>query len=229
MPEGTTQSGIELKLDNGMVIKGENAEEALKSAAKIIEDNVKYSRETKAQLEQLQQQFNTVQQQVQAQKPKPESSNGFAKDKYYQLLNEDPLEAQNYLDAYRFGISDPDQVPQRFNQMYEKISQLDGANLAASFANAHPEFPSDTESANKLTERVRILNGMGHPADVHTLDLAWQQLLTEGTVKALEKEQEPEELPPSLGGGGYTMAEAQKAENMSDRELMALLKAKDML
>src|SRR5215469_9717447 len=119
--------GIELKLDNGMVIKGENAEEALKSAAKIIEDNVKYSRETKAQLEQLQQQFNAVQQQVQAQKPKEESHNGFAKDKYYQLLNEDPLEAQNYLDAYRFGIADPDQVPQRFNQMYEKISQLDGA------------------------------------------------------------------------------------------------------
>jgi hypothetical protein len=230
MPEETHSPGIELKLENGMVIKGDNAEEALKSAAKIIEDNVKSYRETKAELDRLSAQFQEFQSRPPAPPPKTEASN--FKERYYQLLNEDPIEAQNYLDSVRFGIQKPSDVPARFNEMYERISVLDGQTLAASFVNAHPEFPSDNEAAQVLTGRVRDLQRQGHPTDLHTMEMAWNQVVNEGKARPLEQRvEQSEELPPSPGGTGSAMSDAElrKAENLSDKELMALLKSKGML
>lgn len=223
--------GIELKLDNGNVIKADNAEEALKVAAKMIEDNSKAYRETKATLDSMQGQFQTLQQQIEQQKRPPADSNAFQKDEYYKLLNEDPIEAQNYLDAHRFGIQEPDQVPRRFNEMYEKISVLDGQTLAASFTNNHPEFPSDPEAAKALTDRIKVLQIQGHPTDMHTMDMAWNQLVNEGKVKPLEQQQAQEDLPPSPGGSGAVLSdtEIQKIDQMDTKALEAYLKSKGML
>lgn len=231
MAETAAQPGIELKLENGNVIKAATAEEALKVAAKMIEDNSKAYRETKASLDTLQTQYSTVQQQIEALKPK-ETPDGFDKDRYYQLLNENPIAAQNYVDSYRFGIGDPEAVPARFNEMYEKVTALDGQTLAAGFVNNHPEFPQDAEAAKALTERVKMLRGAGHPVSPDTMELAWSQLVNEGTVKPIDDDtKDDDELPPSLQGGGTQISpsELQKAENMSDRELQAFLKSKGML
>ena len=223
-------TGIELKLENGNVIKADNPEEALKVAAKMIEDNSRAYRETKASLESVQSQMQTLQQQIEQQR-KPVDTNAFNRDNYYKLLNEDPIEAQNYLDAHRFGIDSPENVPRRFNEMYEKISVLDGQTLAASFTNNHPEFPSDPESAKALTDRIKVLQMQGHPTDMHTMDIAWNQLVAEGAVKPLEQQQEPEALPPSLGGSGAVLSdtEVQKIDQMDTKQLEAYLKSKGML
>ncbi len=229
MPE--TQ-GIELKLENGNVIKAENAEEALKVAAKMIEDNSKAYRETKASLDTLQNQYQTVQQQIESLKPKPEPVNGFDKDKYYQLLHDDPIRAQNYLDSQRFGVQNPDEVPGFFTEMHQKISALDGQTLAAGFVNSHPEFPNDNETAKTLTARVVELRNQGHPTDLSTMEMAYRALVDEGKIKPVEmKEEEKEELPPSLGGSGSVISasEMAKVEAMSDKELQAYLKSKGML
>lgn len=222
---------IELKLENGNVIKAENAEEALKVAAKMIEDNSKAYRETKASLDTLQEQYQSVQQQVESLKPKPVPTNGFDKDKYYQLLHDDPIKAQNYMDAARFGIQDPEQVPGYFTGIAEKVSMLDGNTLAANFVNLHQDFPSDKDSASALADRVKELNKIGHPADLHTMEMAYSQLLNEGKIKPLEKEEEPDQLPPSPKGAGSVISEAEikKAENMGTKELEALLRSKGML
>ena len=223
--------GIELKLENGNVIKAENAEEALKVAAKMIEDNSKAYRETKASLDTMQNQFQSLQQQVEQQRRPPADDSKFNKDEYYKRLNDDPLDAQNYLDAFRFGISTPEDVPRRFTEMYEKISVLDGQTLAASFTNSHPEFPSDAESAKALTDRIKVLQIQGHPTDMHTMDIAWSQLVGEGKVKPLEAQPENEELPPSPGGTGavISQSELQKVEQMDTKSLEAYLKSKGML
>lgn len=229
MPDST---GIELKLENGMVIKGDNAEEALKNAAKIIEDNVKSYRETKAQLDQLSTQFNEFQQRQAQPPPKPQqSTDGFNNDKYFQLLNQDPVAANDYWFEHRFGQK-PEQVAADFRGVQEKISVLDGQSLAAAFTNMHPDFPSDNESAQALTGRIKELQRMGHPTDLHTMDLAWNQLVNEGKLKPMEQTPEPQEsLPPSMMGvGGMTSGvDMNKIDQMSDKDLYALLKSKGML
>lgn len=227
MPEST---GIELTLENGNVIKAANAEEALKVAAKMIEDNSKAYRETKASLDTLQGSYNTMQQEIQSLKPKP-SENGFSNDKYFQLLHEDPIGAQNYLDANRFGIPDPRNVPEYFTGMYQKVTAMEGNSLAAGFVNKHQDFPQDNASAQALTQRVQQLRSQGHPTTLDTMDMAYNQLVLEGTIKPMEAEPEREEVPPSLTGAGASMsaAEMQKVENMSNKELEAYLKSKNLL
>lgn len=227
-----TQTGIELKLENGNVIKAESAEEALKVAAKMIEDNSKAYRETKASLDQLQGQYGNLQQQVESLKPKPSSNGGFNNDTYFKLLNEDPLKAQNYIDAHRFGIPNPDDVPGYFTGMYEKISSLDGQTLAAGFVNMHPEFPQDADTAKTLTQRVVQLKNEGHPTTMTTMEMAYTQLVNEGKIKPMEtKEEEREETPPSPGGSGGVLSDAElaKVERMSTAEMSAYLKSKGLL
>lgn len=225
------QTGIELKLENGNVIKAENADEALKVAAKMIEDNSKAYRETKASLDQMQAQMGTLQAQIEAAKPKEVSTNGFDKDRYYKLLSDDPVTANDYWFEHRFGRK-PDEVAQDFQQLDQRITAFEGQSLAAGFVNQHPEFPQDAESAKTFTERMAVLTKEGHPANLTTMNMAWQQLVSENRIKPLEEEKDDREsLPPSLGGTNSSISpsELQKAESLSNKELEALLKSKGML
>jgi len=228
MPENQSQE-IELKLANGNVIKAPNAEEALKIAAKMIEDNSAAYRETKASLDGMQSQYQTMQQQIEALRPK-ETSTGFDKDKYYQLLHDDPLKAADYQDSYRFGVDNPREYLANLSQ---KVEILDSQTLAAGFVNQHPEFPQDADSAKAITDRMVALKNQGFPVVQSTMDLAWMQLQNEGKLKPLDLEnQQQEELNPSLGGtgsGAIAASEVQKAEQMSTKELEAYLKSKGML
>jgi hypothetical protein len=230
MPETTT--GIELKLENGNIIKAENSDEALKIAAKMIEDNSKAYRETKSKLDDMATQMATLQQRVDT-PPPAANTNGFSKDRYYQLLNEDPLNAQNYVDAYRFGINDPQQVPGFFTNMYQSVTNLEQQALASVFLMRHPEFPQDDEPSKQFTQRFSQLVNGGHPPTVDTMELTWKQLTESGAVKPLEiQEEEQEFLPPSMGGGGgaaISDSEAARADQMSDKDLEALLRSKGLL
>ena len=103
----TVPTGIELKLADGSVIKAENVEEALKIAAKMKEDTSAALKEEKQQREQLQARLDAIEAQArEAAKPKPIEGQ-FNNDRYFKLLNEDPVAAANYIDSHRFGIADP--------------------------------------------------------------------------------------------------------------------------
>jgi hypothetical protein len=221
--------GIELKLENGNVIKAENAEEALKVAAKMIEDNSKYARETKAALDTVQSQFQTVQIQLdEMRRPKETNGNGFNKDEYYRLLSNDPLAAQTYMDRIRFGVDDPVGF---ISSLSEKITKFEGQSLGAGFAAAHPEFPNDDDSAKTMTQRVQQLVSSGHPADFNTMELAWHQLVTEEKLKPIQTQDEREEAPPSLRGAGGVIGDEEltKAEQMDTKQLEAFLRSKGVL
>lgn len=235
MAEAGTATGIELKLADGSVIKAGSAEEALKIAVKMVEDNKEYARGLKANSEALEQRMAAIESKAaEAARPKPIEGQ-FNKDEYYKRLNEDPISAQNYLDSYRFGIPDPNAVPGTFQQMQRDISVTRQEAMAAQFMQQHAkDFPQTAESAKDLRSRFEAYLADGYPATIETLNLAYGRAISEGTIKPLEeKEPEPDVQPnPSLNGGGAAAIDAsemQKVEAMSDSELEAYMKSKGLI
>jgi hypothetical protein len=229
MAEQATQQGIEIKLDNGNVIKASSTEEALKIAAKMIEDNSKAYRETKANLDTLQGNVGTLQSQLEElRRPPQTNTHGLDTAKYWNLYSTDPIAAQNYLDSVRFGISDPNQVPQYLTGINDRLTRMEGSALGAGFASAHPEYPNTEEAAKMMTERVQQLGAAGHPFSYDTLDLAWGQLQAEGRLSPVEKQtEEVTEIPPSPQGAGGVISttEEAKVEQLTGQMTMAQLEA----
>lgn len=226
---------IELTLKSGEVIKAATPEEALKIAIKMAEDTKEAYRTEKEQREALAAQVAQLGEQVQQVSRKPAEPGAFNKEQYWKLMNEDPVTAQNYLDAFRFGISDPSQVPQTFVNMNESISRFEGEAVAAAFLQQHYEdFPGGIDAAKSLRMRVEELGKQGYPMRLDTLNMAYSQLVSEGSIKPLEKKEreEREEPPPALRGAGQhdvPQAELDKAENMSTQELEKFLRTKGMI
>lgn len=225
-----TQQGVELKLANGNIIKAPTYEEALKVAVKMTEDTqaaLKAEREAaSAKTQELEARVNELANQIP--KPAPAANgNGFDNQRYWQLLNSDPLAAQNYLDSVRFGIGNPEAVPGYFQRMDERINNFDQQMLASQFIYQHEEFPATPENAAILTKQVEELVKAGHPASIETLNMAWGHVVETGKIKPLEvTTQETEEAPPSLpGGGGQEIMPDDKFEKMSTQEMEAYLKS----
>lgn len=225
---------IELRLNDGSVIKAEDVNEALKTAVKMKEDTSSALKEEKEKREALEAQVAALSSQVtEATRPKPVAG-AFNNDEYFKLLNSDPIDAQNYLDAHRFGIQDRTQVPQQFAQMRQDVEEMHGSMLANQFLQQHyEEFPATPDAAAKLRGRVEELQKTGFPTTIDTMNLAWSQLVSSGAIKPMEKKQEEhrDEPPPSMGGSGSSIAteEIKKAENMTDEDLKKFLISKGML
>ena len=232
MPETAPQKEINITLGDGSVIKADSWEEAVKVAAKMKEDTSAALKTERAEREALKQQLESIQaQMVQANQPKPDP-NGFDKQRYFELLNNDPVMAQNYVDAHRFGLGDPSQVPGYFTNMANSISVMEGQMLAGQFLQRHDDFPQSAESAKAVREQFQVLQQQGYPATADTMDMAYQQLVNAGRIKPVELQPEPEpETNPSLGGSGSIIndTEIAKAEQMSNEDLEKLLRSKGLL
>ena len=235
MTETATSQGVELKLADGSVVKADNADEALKMLAKMKEDTssaLKTEKDARIAAETRLSEYAAAD--IARTAARPASDGKFDNDHYFKLLNTDPINAQNYLDAHRFGIADPSQVPSYFTNMQETVSAVEGQLTAGGFLQRHPEFPQEDEPARLLRVEVEGLVKRGHPFAQETMDMAYSNLVDAGKVKPMEqKQQEREEANPSLGGAGssgqISDAEIAKAENMSDKELEAYVRAKGML
>ena len=113
--EAGTTTGFEFKLADGSVVKAENIEEAFKTIVKMKEDTAAALKAEREQREQLGAQVSGLQTELRQKTAPRVDNNEFNRDAYYKLVGEDPIMAQNYLDAYRFGVPDPAQVPQYFS------------------------------------------------------------------------------------------------------------------
>lgn len=225
---------IELTLGDGSVVKGANLQEAFDNLKKMKEDTSAALKQQREQLAGVQTQYETVQQEIERLKNPPRQDDGktFQKDQYYQLLNQDPMAAQDYLDRYRWDM-DPVQVRQQFSNMAQQVSELSQQSVAASFLAQHADdFPPDPEAAKALTRRVSELQLRGVPFNVDTMNYAYSQLVNEQTIKPVQR-QEPDNQPnPSLSGAGRVSAEEaeyQKAEKMSDGDLEKYLRSKGII
>lgn len=228
---------FEFKLADGSVVKAENVEEAFKTVAKMKEDTSAALKAEREQREQMQTQLTALQQEMQAKNAPRHEEGTFNRDHYYKLVGDDPMMAQNYLDAHRFGISDPAQVPQYFQGLQRTVSDLEQSTLAASFVNSHPDFPAGNENAQILTKEVVRLREAGHPVNMDTLDLAWRNCVSAEQIKPVEQADEAEEANPSLGGGGAGTLDAEatriEADVMSGKMSMGdfekYLRSKNMI
>lgn len=236
MPEGTAQ-GFEMTLADGSVVKAENVEEAVKIVAKMKTDTSAALKEERTKREELETRLNALQTEVSRATPPRREEGSFDKDHYYRLVGEDPVMAQNYIDAHRFGIQDPSQVPQYFQGLQNTVNTLEQQTLAASFINSHADFPANNESAETLTKEVLRLRSIGHPVNMDTLDIAYRNCVSAELIKPIEQRQDDEEVNPSLGGGGGAAmdAEASRVEQdvMSGKMSMAdfekYLRSKNMI
>jgi|SRR5215472_13191010 len=230
--------GFEYKLADGTVVKAENIEEAFKTVAKMKEDTAAALRESRGKTEEMEQRLNAMQQEITRAHTPPPDPQAFNRDQYYRLVGEDPIQAQNYLDAYRFGIPDPGQVVGYFQNMNTTVNSMQQNLLAASFISNHPDFPQDVKSANTLTQEVIRLNNEGHPVNMDTLDLAWRNCLDSDAIKPLEAPEETvETVNPSLGGSGAATIDAESARieeevlsgKMTTADFEKYMKSKGML
>lgn len=234
-PSVVPDKPIELTLGDGSVVKGANLDEAFKNLATMKENASAAIRQTKTELEAEQQRRAQLEQELERYKHPPQNNdNGkFNNEKYYQMLNTDPIGAQNYLDAHRFGISEPEQVPATFNQMRQQVDNFTQQTVTASFLAQHAEdFPPTPEAAKALTAKVQSLVQNGVPFNADTLNYAYYELVQNGTIKPNEAKTEEEETPnPSLGGGGSPAlpSDVARAEQLDDKQLEALLRSKGVL
>lgn len=230
MSEAAT-TGINLSLSDGTVVKADNPEEALKTLAKMYEDTKSWAKtkieESAQQIEAVRAEQERLAQQMQPKVP----TNGFDKDRYYRLLNEDPVLANDYWFEHRFGRK-PDEVAANFDAMDQRLSVFEGQTLAGQFLQQHGEdFPQTPEAAKELRTHMEDLTARGYPATLDTMNMAYNHAVMSGKIKPLEKQQQQEDFPPTPGGSGSVISDSEiaKAENMSDADLEKFLRAKGAL
>lgn len=228
------QKPIELTLGDGSVVKGANLEEAFENLKKAKENASAEIRRQKEQAEALQNQYQNLQQEVERLK-KPVQTDGskFDKETYYKMLNDDPIQAQDYLDRYRWD-RDPKDVIQSFQNVENQVSVLTQQSVAAAFLQQHADdFPPDPEAAKALTNKMREYTSNGIPFNVMTLNAAYNELVQNQVIKPVQATQTQESGPnPSLSGAGRQStedADIQKAEKMTDADLEKFLRTKGVL
>lgn len=250
------EGAIEVKLGDNSVVKGTDIEDAFKNLAEMKVNASRAIKETSDKWEAERSERERIAAELEATKAellkakeppkqtqnKQDDGKSFNKETYFQLLGEDPRIAQNYVDAFRFGIEDPNKVPDTFNSMRENLDrvsqQVDSftqESVTAKFLAQHPEYPQgDLEAAKKLTAQVSELVKQGMPYNPTVVEFAFFQLVNADQIKLIEPDDDKQQTqqeppPPSLSGlSAAEMGELNKAETMPDKELLALMQSKGM-
>lgn len=256
MAEGNPVNTSEVKvtLGDGTIVIGKDMDEAFANLSKMKVDTanaLKTERDAlateKAERERLAAEAKAFKDELDALKnpvkTTPVDNKTFNKDTYFQILGEDPMRAQDYVDSFRFGVDSPDKVRETFNNMRRDISNVSSQvdvftqqAVAASFLATHDDFPtSDPNAAKLLTDKVKNLTESGIPYNTDTVSFAYYTLIRDKKITPVEKKEVPPEENnspnPSLsgaGGGTIDATEVQKAEAMSDADLLKLLQSKGM-
>lgn len=223
---------IRMKLATGEEVVGKDWEEIAKNLQKMKEDTTLAYRNERSAREMLEQQVETLKTPA---RPEPSNGDGFSSEQYWKLLNDGKIiEAQNYVDGFRFGMK-PEEVVPTFTGTVKRVDGMYDEIEIAKFKNNHPDFAPTAENSKLVFERVATY---GQEWDANTLHRAYKDLVEEGRIKPLEvktEERPAEEVRfiPSLtgGGGGDATVEAnieKLAASMTDAELQAYMAKKGM-
>ncbi|CAB4142950.1 hypothetical protein UFOVP434_54 [uncultured Caudovirales phage] len=161
----------------------------------------------------------------------------FDKDKFLQLIANDPVEAFNYVDTIRYGEA---RVPDYVKQNLERIPQLEQTITAYRFTQAHPEFANTDANANVLRAIGQKLN-----IPIHTyegLEAAYSVAQSYNVLTPAQKtesqqqniepssrfgaQQQQVNTPPAISRGGNALPDADVEnylETLSNEQLRALL------
>jgi hypothetical protein len=179
----------EFRLGDGTVVKAGNWEEAFNKVAEMKANTAAALRDREAQIETL----RAAQQAPPPNAPPPTS--GFDQKAYWELMNADPVAAQNYLDAFRMGVDRPEHVPLLFNEM-RNVSTFSADNFEIqSFMQKNPDFPGTDEAADYLINRLAARNA---PLTADGLEYEYLKGVRDGVIEPLGDEAPRTFVPPNL-------------------------------
>lgn len=178
----------EFKLGDGTVVKAANWEEAFQKVADMKVNTAAALRDREAQIE-------TLRQQAPLPVAPPAKSTGFDQKAYWELMNADPVSAQNYLDSFRLGVDNPSNVPLLFNEM-RNVSVFSADNFEIqSFMQKNPDFPGTDEAANLIINNLAARNA---PLTADNLEYEYLKSVRDGVIEPLGEEVQRPFVPPNL-------------------------------
>lgn len=228
---------IKVTLGDGSVVEGATLEEAFKNVSDMKVNTANAWREEKMRAQNAEAEAQRLREEnarLKAPAPAPVADGAFSKERYYSLLNDDPMAAHDYVFEHRFGQK-PDDFAAGYQQVAQKVSAFEQQAVAAMFVQQHADdFPQTAEAAKALRLKTEELISQGHPYGLRTVELAYQETVRDGSIKPVEKQQEQvtERPNPSLSGSGSMSAsdaEIQKFERMTTSEQEAWLRSKGMI
>lgn len=188
---------VEVTLDDGTVVKAGNWQEAFQAVSKMKVDTSTALRDREKQIRDMQATHQPAAPVVQA------PAAGFDQKHYWEMMGQDPLGAQNYLDQHRFGLESPEQVPQVFQSMHNTSVKTGDAFEVQSFISRNPDWPA-TDAATDYV--MQTLQNEGRPVNAENLEYIYLRAVRDGVIEPLAQEQTGTFIPPSLSGSGASPA-----------------------
>lgn len=213
-PPAASPSEVVLEVPGtGEVFKGATLEEAAQKLAQAKANTTTALRDRERQIRELQA--------VSATPPGPDlgTTGTFSSQKYFEIWEKNPLEAQNYLDSFRPEVQ---QVMSTFNEVDSRLA-------AAQFTQRCPDYPvGDPQVADAL---MAEMDRLGRNADPDMMALTWYEMRDRGAIKPVNVQEQPQSYQPPraapipVSAGSPPPADAiRQFENMSTADMEAYLK-----
>lgn len=146
-PAPTETKDLEYVFPDGSKVTGKTQDELLQKAAKRYTDS-------RGEAEKLKEE-NAVLRQAAVPAPAPAVATGkFNQQRYWDLMNENPAEAQAYALATWFGYDTTDQMRQVLDGTVKVAQNVVEQNAISGFLNLAPDFPNTSQNADLLTDKM---------------------------------------------------------------------------
>lgn len=221
-PGGQPGQGYQYTLPNGTILRGNTPEDVIKQFETAL---IQLANQ---QANQQPREF-ARREQPQAQ-PAPIQRTPFDSKRFYALLaDEKPIEAMHMLNQEYYGVDDPREIGRQATSTYTDMQEIRERMSMADFLSKHPEFPYGPQAGQLMADR---LNREGVDATAWNLELAYQQLVSEGAIRPVvaqppqqpaqpqfqQPQAPPTQQPQSRGAGAPPLPGNQGGE-IGDREL----------
>lgn len=210
----------EFKLGDGTVVKAANWEEAFSKVAEMKVNTAAALRDREEQIRQKEQLLADSRHAPEPGKNGTVASPGdkFDQKHYWELMNNDPQQAQDYMDAFRFGVR-PDQVRPLFGEIYS-VSQHSADNFEIqSFMQRNPDYPGTDEASDFL---LKTLVNENRSLTADNLEYAYLRSVRDGTIEPLGDETQRPFVPPNLQGSSLSQSDSnilEQIKNLPDDKL----------
>lgn len=143
------------------------------------------------------------------QEPKPAPpQTGSMVEEYYRIWADPargPSQADDFSMKRQYGVTMKDLV-EGYNKVTNLAKTVDSGNAVQQFHGRHQDFPATPEAGRLLNERANQFVQSGHPLDVETLSMAYEQLVREGAIERVkpaeaETKHRGADAPPTGGPG----------------------------
>ena len=225
---------FEISTQTGQTFTGDSWEDVAKRAAESVEAGSRHITGLKRDL--LTSELGTTLPKATTQATSPDK---FDVERFNELRENDPIAAQNMIDAHRFGVK-PEEVGQLMGTMSDRISSSEMKWEVATFMGNHPKWVGTEEDSAKL---IKIITDNNWKISSRSLEVAYDHAIATGVLKATTEgskegedgankgldKQPPPNLKSSGRGATTSMASSevvyrQQLEGMTDEQVDAEVK-----